>query len=499
MSVNDLINQAGEWDLEMVPDEGRVANRNTLVGKIFSERTISLRALRGMVRSAWVDNPKPKMQEMPNIQPLEDNTFVFDFEKKTEMEAIWSDRPCPISGTVMQLKKPSAFEDAKEVKFQTIEFWVQVHNLPEAYRSEGNISMMERMFHRVVDIDKAAIQAQIYRKFIRIFVEIDVSKSLPDGFYIRQKQKRSWVEYKYERLYSLCYFCGRIDHTKLECEMKRNCDENGLPYPQPEKWGPWTRANSPVFSPRTNQQVDVEKVLNRDTASASNSPVGLINPSSATTATGTSQNIYQGGPHALSFSPRPGQSPFSSNGHNFTLSTDLFQSPSYFSPTPQNHPPFQQNQEMIASPPQSLKVARNLFGDIPFYQSSQMTTTSNPFLPVGFANPNLSPTTYPAQANYIFNHNYFPQACTSAQKPRKFLSNEQRRGHNGSPGIQKKKRKASLVQMVEETGAAEEEQGKTRKGQAGEVLSEEDPRIPPGFEPENTVDMVADSKPPGEP
>ncbi|CAL1377757.1 unnamed protein product [Linum trigynum] len=281
MNVNELINQAGEWDLEMKPDEGLVANRNTLVGKIFSERSISLRALRGMVmRAAWVDNPRPKMQEMLNIQPLEDNTFVFYFEKKAEMEAIWSDRPCPISGTVMQLKKPSAFEDSKEVKFQTIEFWVQVHNLPEAYRYEGNISLMERMFHRVTEIDRAAFQAQIYRKFIRIFIEVDVSKSLPDGFYIRQQQKRIWVEYKYERLYSLCYFCGKVEHTKLDCEMKKVCDANGSPYPAMERWGPWTRASSPIFSPRTNQQRDLEHTLNRDANSANNnSPIGMLNQS----------------------------------------------------------------------------------------------------------------------------------------------------------------------------------------------------------------------------
>ncbi|CAL1412701.1 unnamed protein product [Linum trigynum] len=96
---------------------------------------------------------------------------------------------------------------------------------------------MDIMFHRVIDIDRATIQAQAYRKFIRIFVEVDVSKSLPDGFYIRHQQKRIRVEYKYERLYSLCYFCRKVDHTKLDYKPKKNCDMNGLPYPAMEKWG----------------------------------------------------------------------------------------------------------------------------------------------------------------------------------------------------------------------------------------------------------------------
>ncbi|CAL1410409.1 unnamed protein product [Linum trigynum] len=191
---------------------------------------------------------------MPKIQPLEDNTFVFDFESKKEMEAIWADRPCPISGTLMQLKKVTRVEDARDVSFKCVEFWVQVHSLPEAYRTEGNLSMVERMFHRVIEIDRVALQAQIYIRYVRVFVEIDTTKPLLDGFY------------------SLCYYCGKIDHTKVDCESRKIQEENLHSPPMMQRWGPWTRASSSVFSPRTNQQHDLEAAISRDAASSSNSP-----------------------------------------------------------------------------------------------------------------------------------------------------------------------------------------------------------------------------------
>ncbi|CAL1396975.1 unnamed protein product [Linum trigynum] len=55
------VNEAEEWDLEMLPDESRVAHKNTLIGKIFSERPISKRSMIGMICSAWVNCHKPKI------------------------------------------------------------------------------------------------------------------------------------------------------------------------------------------------------------------------------------------------------------------------------------------------------------------------------------------------------------------------------------------------------------------------------------------------------
>ncbi|CAL1396971.1 unnamed protein product [Linum trigynum] len=147
------------------------------------------------------------------------------------MESIWLERPCPISGPLMQVRKLSGLETAREISFKMVDFWVQIHHLPEAYRSESNIAMVSRMFHQIIDIDRAALQSQIYRKYVRVFVQVDTSKPLPDGFYIRHQQKRTWVEFKFEKLFSLCYYCGGIEHTRLECDQRRIDEENGIQPP----------------------------------------------------------------------------------------------------------------------------------------------------------------------------------------------------------------------------------------------------------------------------
>ncbi|CAL1383325.1 unnamed protein product [Linum trigynum] len=353
MSVHDFINQEGEWDLEMVPDEERLTNRFSLVVKVFSERSVSLRAVRGMIRAAWVDNPKPKVQEMPNVQPVYENVFTLDFEKKEEMESIWLERPCPISGTLMQVKKLSGLETARETSFRMVDFGIQIHNLPEAYRTESNIAMVSIMFHQVIDIDRAALQSQIYRKYVRVFVQVDTSKPIPDGFYIRQQQKRVWIDFKYEKMFSLCYYCVLFEHTRLECDRRRADEENGVPVPEVQRWGPWTRANSPLFSPRTNQQQEVKADLIRDAASSSDSPGGGQIQSSATSMTGATQQTSQMVPHTLGMPTATNQSPLSSFARNFPLSppAGLFTTQNPISPSPQSYPSLSHNLSVFASHP----------------------------------------------------------------------------------------------------------------------------------------------------
>ncbi|CAL1411807.1 unnamed protein product [Linum trigynum] len=402
----------------MVPDEERVNNRFSLVVKVFSERTVSLRAMRGMIRSAWVDNFKPKLQEMPIIQPVVENIFTLDFEKREEMEAIWKERPSPISGTLMQLKRLSGLENAQNISFKMVEFWVQIHNLPEAYRTENNIAMVSRMFHKVIEIDQAAFQAQIYRKFVRVFVEIDTSKTIPDGFYIRHQQKRIWIKYKYEKLFSLCYFCGGIEHTRSECGLRRKNEEEGLPLPSIQRWRPWTRASSPLFSPRTSQQQVGEAYLNRAATSTSNSPGGFQIQSPPTTGMGTTRSLNQMAPLSSMISPAPNQSPRSSFAQNFSFppTTDLFPTPNSFLPSPQSYSQFGQSLGVISSPSQGTNMSRNLFGfpsGAPFPNSIPQIPSYQDPLP-GFITSNQSPLPYQAHANYIFNQNYFHSSPSGA-------------------------------------------------------------------------------------
>lgn len=53
--------------------------------------------------------------------------------------------------------------------------------------------------------------------YLRIKVEVDVSKSLLAGFgWTNLEGKENWAPIKYERLSDFCYGCGKMGHTRQE-------------------------------------------------------------------------------------------------------------------------------------------------------------------------------------------------------------------------------------------------------------------------------------------
>lgn len=57
---------------------------------------------------------------------------------------------------------------------------------------------------------------------MRIRVELDVSKPLKKGRKINAGGISASVEFKYERLHTFCYICGKLGHSEQYCEVLFN-------------------------------------------------------------------------------------------------------------------------------------------------------------------------------------------------------------------------------------------------------------------------------------
>nr|POE50972.1 hypothetical protein CFP56_31126 [Quercus suber] len=53
---------------------------------------------------------------------------------------------------------------------------------------------------------------------MRVRVELEIDKPLRRGAYIASSEgERLWLTFKYERLPSVCFVCGRLGHDKKHC------------------------------------------------------------------------------------------------------------------------------------------------------------------------------------------------------------------------------------------------------------------------------------------
>lgn len=88
-----------------------------------------------------------------------------------------------------------------------------------------------------IEIDKRAWQSD-QAKFMRIRVELQVDRPLQRvGHIANLDGERLWVTFKYERLPTICFLCGRIGHNDRHCPT---CSDGQK---KEHQYGDWLRAN----------------------------------------------------------------------------------------------------------------------------------------------------------------------------------------------------------------------------------------------------------------
>ncbi|CAL1359397.1 unnamed protein product [Linum trigynum] len=236
MEINELTERAGRLSTERSnpsssggkgarPQLSTISGRgiSMLLGKMLTENKVALAKASGAARYAW-----GKYEEV-GVQPTQaQNLFIFTFKDAKTREKIWLERPWSLSNTMTALTKYEGRGDPEAVPMNKLAVWVQIHGLHQSQRCEQNIiSIGTFYFSKFIDMDRASLHFNGYRRFIRMLVEIEVSEPVPTGFdfpFTDEATGREYCEditFKYERLVELCYFCGRIGHNWPTCSRMK--------------------------------------------------------------------------------------------------------------------------------------------------------------------------------------------------------------------------------------------------------------------------------------
>ncbi|TXG51627.1 hypothetical protein EZV62_024151 [Acer yangbiense] len=155
----------------------------------------------------------------------------------------------------MVLEKPEGMGNISQLKFNKVELWIQIHDVPIIGMNRRSAKWMAEQIGRVIEIPIES--KDCWGKFIKVKVQIDITKPLKR--WLRLKLDKSdvivMVSLKYERLPEFCYFCGRIGHASKECSDEEAKLEamKGVS----TKYGSWMRSSVPDRQKmRTDQQND---------------------------------------------------------------------------------------------------------------------------------------------------------------------------------------------------------------------------------------------------
>lgn len=93
-----------------------------------------------------------------------------------------------------------------------------VYDVPVGFKSEFILKSIGNFVGRFLEADPKNFQGMC-RNYLRIRVVIDVHRPLKSQMRIKKAGGEwMWIQFKYDRLPSFCFYCGRIGHTEKFCE-----------------------------------------------------------------------------------------------------------------------------------------------------------------------------------------------------------------------------------------------------------------------------------------
>ncbi|XP_042942840.1 uncharacterized protein LOC122277023 [Carya illinoinensis] len=201
-----------------------------LLAMIVSEKFINKEAFKVTMTKIW------KCDSWVQFTEVGSNKFLIEFNLEEDMKRVIAGRPWSFDRWLICLQPFDSSKSIGETTFTKEEFWVQVFNMPFGCMTREIGMQVGNNVGKVVKVhvDQRGIG---WGKFLRIRVEIDITKPLLRGIFISVEGKQTWIQLRYERLPSFCFNCGTIKHTTQGCILSRNEEK--------QQYGAWLRAAAP--------------------------------------------------------------------------------------------------------------------------------------------------------------------------------------------------------------------------------------------------------------
>ncbi|WOH11482.1 hypothetical protein DCAR_0830969 [Daucus carota subsp. sativus] len=207
-------------------------NRFILVGRFLTERNINFLAMQNVLAALWRPQKGIEIHDIGNLR------YAFVFYHVLDIQKVVEGGPWSFEQSPLVCHQLEPMEDANVVPLNKMEIWVQVHDIPTGMLSDKVLQTIGNQVGTFIKVD-AGNTSGMWRQYVRIRVSLDIDKPLKRRMKIKRENGTfSWINFKYERLSTFCFVCGRIGHSDRDCEIV---------YASPTKtieraYGVWLRA-----------------------------------------------------------------------------------------------------------------------------------------------------------------------------------------------------------------------------------------------------------------
>ncbi|CAA0822586.1 Unknown protein, partial [Striga hermonthica] len=211
----------------------KFVNELSLFGKVIGDRKASWVGIKQAMSNIW------RLSLPMEVKELGHNFFQFLFQNKEDKERVAKGTNWNFDNQYLILTEWFYGLSINHPIFQEVSFWVQVYNIPLNWLSTAvglKLGSVFKKLKNVVVVGAGSHGGHI----LRLLVSINISEPIPRCATIRLGDWLSTVSFKYEKLVSMCHYCGVIGH------LERNCDKRQQDiiskYLKEGQYGDWLRA-----------------------------------------------------------------------------------------------------------------------------------------------------------------------------------------------------------------------------------------------------------------
>ncbi|XP_019179040.1 PREDICTED: uncharacterized protein LOC109174251 [Ipomoea nil] len=187
-----------------------------LIGRFLTTKLVKMEFMSQVMASVW--QPVKGVQ----VSELQPGLFLFVFYHETDIQLVLEGGPRSFENHTFVCKQIEDGVIPVSVPLDTVDMWIQVHDLPLGYTSDLILEQVGNFMGTFIKIDDRFVNAP-WKTFYRIRVSISVLKPLKWCMKLMKRDKTTcWVNFKYERLHNFCYFCGMMEHLHKYCLKARD-------------------------------------------------------------------------------------------------------------------------------------------------------------------------------------------------------------------------------------------------------------------------------------
>ncbi|KAG5549260.1 hypothetical protein RHGRI_014573 [Rhododendron griersonianum] len=178
----------------------------TLLGCFIYDHLFSDATIQNVVNFFWHTKGSVLVEKRSGV-------FCFHFEDQYDFDYILAEQPWNVHGAVLVLQPWAPNTILPQLQFPAMDVWVQANNIPiESYYSDlANLLGLAAGHLLQVDWSDDRTQSLDYFKFkVRIHTDEPL---IPGAFIELMEGDYHWIPFRYERIFRVCYKCGRIGHS----------------------------------------------------------------------------------------------------------------------------------------------------------------------------------------------------------------------------------------------------------------------------------------------